>query len=125
MHPVHGVRLSIVLLGRFNFAIHLSGILVGNICREYGLKSRWHRLRDKGLLTVEEMTERLDVSTSTVEAWHKHGLLQAYVYNDKQQRLFEPPGANRPFKCQGRKLSKRLPFVDFVSDHVKEVQYEA
>lgn len=102
-----------------------SGILVGNICREYGLKSRWHRLRDKGLLTVEEMTERLDVSTSTVEAWHKHGLLQAYVYNDKQQRLFEPPGANRPFKCQGRKLSKRLPFVDFVSDHVKEVQYEA
>jgi DNA invertase Pin-like site-specific DNA recombinase len=102
-----------------------SGILVGNISREYGLKSRWHRLRDKGLLTVEEMADRLDVSASTVEAWHKHGLLKAYVYNDKQQRLYESPGVDRPFKCQGRKLSKRFPLVEFVSDHVKEVQYEA
>jgi DNA invertase Pin-like site-specific DNA recombinase len=102
-----------------------NGILVGNICREYGLKSRWHRLRDKGLLTIEEMAEQLDVSTSTVKAWHKHGLLRAYVYNDKQQRLFEPPGTDRPVKCQGRKLSKRHPLAQFVSDHVKEVQYEA
>jgi hypothetical protein len=102
-----------------------SGILVGNISREYGLKSRWHRLRDKGLLTVEEMADRLEVSTSTVEAWHKHGLLKAYVYNDKQQHLYESPGVNRPFKCQGRKLSKRFPLVEFVSDHAKEVQYEA
>lgn len=102
-----------------------NGILVGNICREYGLKSRWHRLREKGLLTVEEMAQILKVSTATVYAWHRYDILKGHVYNDKQQCLFEPPGADRPFKWQGRKLSKRHPLIEFVSDHVKEVQYEA
>lgn len=101
-----------------------NGTLVGNICREYGLKSRWHRLREKGLLTIKEMAEILNVSTATVNAWYRHGLLKAHVYNDKQQCLFESPGADRPFKCQGRKLSKRHPVIQFVSDHVKEAQYE-
>jgi len=102
-----------------------NGILVGNNCREYGLKSRWHRLREQGLLTVEEMAQILKVSTATVNAWHRYGILKGHVYNDKQQCLFEPPGADRPFKWQGRKLSKRHPLIEFVSDHVKEVQYEA
>lgn len=102
-----------------------NGTLVGNICREYGLKSRWHRLRERGLLTVEEMAEILNVSTATVNAWYRHGLLKGHVYNDKQQCLFEPPGADRPFKCQGRKLSKRHSLIKFVPDHAKEVQYEA
>ena len=102
-----------------------TGILVGNICREYGLKSRWHRLREKGLLTVKEMAGILNVSTATVNAWYKHGLLNGQVYNDKHQCLFEPPGADRPFKHQGRKLSKRHEHIEFVSDHTKEVYYEA
>ena len=99
--------------------------LVGNICRGYGLKSRWQRLRDKGLLTVEEMADILDVSTATVNAWRRHGLLKGHVYNDKRQCLFEPPDEDRPFKWQGKKISKRHPFTEFVSDHAKEVQYEA
>ncbi|MCP4396957.1 MAG: recombinase family protein [bacterium] len=102
-----------------------TGILVGNICREYGLKSRWHRLREKGLLTVKEMAGILNVSTTTVKAWYRHGLLSGQVYNDKHQCLFEPPGADRPFKHQGRKLSKRHKHIEFVSDHTKEVYYEA
>ena len=102
-----------------------NGTLVGNICREYGLKSRWHRLRERGLLTVEEMAGLLNVSTATVNAWYRYGILRGHVYNDKQQCLFHPPGADRPFRCQGRKLSKRHPFIEFVPDHAKEVQYEA
>lgn len=102
-----------------------NGILVGNICREYGLKSRWHRLRERGLLTVEEMAKILNVSTATVNAWYRHGLLKGYMFNDKQQCLFEPPGDDRPIKCQGRKLSERHPLIEFVPDHANEVQYEA
>jgi DNA invertase Pin-like site-specific DNA recombinase len=102
-----------------------NGMIIFNICSEYGLKKRWYRLRDKGLLTAEEMAAILNVSTSTVNAWHRHGLLKGHTYNDNHQRLFEPPGNNRPLKCQGRKLSKRYPLNEFVSDHVKEVQYEA
>jgi len=102
-----------------------TGILVGNICREYGLKDRWHRLRKRGLLTVEEMADTLDVSTTTVKVWRRHGLLKGHVYNDKQQCLFEPPGADRPVKHQHHKQSKRHGNVKFLSDHTKEVQYEA
>lgn len=102
-----------------------SGTLVGNICREYGLKGTWRRLRERGLLTVEEMADILNVRTSTVNAWYRHGLLKGHICNDKGQCLFEPPGADRPFKRQGRKLSKRRPHIQFVSDHAKGVQYEA
>jgi DNA invertase Pin-like site-specific DNA recombinase len=102
-----------------------NAILVGNICRGYGLKRRWHRLREKGLLTVEEMADNLNVSTTTVNAWHRHGLIRGYIYNDRQQCLFELPTHDRPVKCQGRKLSERRPVSEFVSDHAKEVQYEA
>jgi DNA invertase Pin-like site-specific DNA recombinase len=102
-----------------------NGMTIFNICSAYGLKKRWYRLRDRGLLTVEEMAAILKVSTATVKAWHKHGLLKGHVYNDKQQRLFEPPGRNRPVKWQGRKLSKRYQINEFVSDHMKKVQYEA
>ncbi len=102
-----------------------TGILVGNICREYGLKDRWHRLRKRGLLTVEEMADTLDVSTATVKVWRRHGLLKGHVYNDKQQCLFEPPGADRPVKHQHHNQSKRHGNVKFLPDHTKEVQYEA
>ena len=106
-------------------ARQFDAIIVGNICREYGLKSRWHRLRDRGLLTVEEMAEILGVTTSTVNRWHRLGILKGCVYDDNQRCLYEAPGADRPVKCQGRKLSKRHSNIKFVSDHVKEVQYEA
>lgn len=102
-----------------------NGILVGNICREYGLKNRWYRLRERGLLTVEEMADTLNVSTATVKIWRRQGLLKGYAYNDKQQCLFEPPGADRPVKHQHRKQSIKQEHINFVSDHAKEVQYEA
>ena len=95
--------------------------LVGNICRDYNLKSRWERLRGRGLLTLEEMTDLLEVSSSTVKVWRRHGLLKGHLYNDKYECLFEAPGADKPFKWQGRKLTKRYPLVEFVSDTMKEV----
>ena len=48
-----------------------------------GLKSRYERLRDRGLLTAREAGERLAVSEDTVHAWHKAGLLRADTYGDK------------------------------------------
>jgi DNA invertase Pin-like site-specific DNA recombinase len=102
-----------------------NAIRVGNIARDYGLKSRYLRLRERGLLTMEEMAESLGVCTATVKRWRRHGLLRGHAYNDKDECLYEPPGPDRPCKCQGRKLSIRQPRTDFVSDHAKEVQYEA
>ena len=57
--------------------------IVNNVLRAYNLKDRYHRLRDAGLLTRDEMVDVLGVSKSTVGAWRRHGLLRAHAYNRK------------------------------------------
>jgi len=56
--------------------------IIGNLRRNNNLKSRFDRLREKGLLTVDEMAEELGVSASTVKIWRRYGLLKSYKYND-------------------------------------------
>ena len=80
--------------------------LVANLRRVYHLPSRYTRLRDAGLLTVDEMAERLDVSPATVKLWRRHGLLCAHRYDDHGSCLYEPPGSAPPVKWQ-RKLAPR------------------
>lgn len=84
-------------------------LIVAKIRRTYGLRDRFTRLRALGLLTLTEMAAALSVSTSTVDAWHAHGLLRGHAFNDKHERLFESPGPNAPTKRQGSKLSRRYP----------------
>ena len=99
--------------------------MIASLRIKYGLKSRYARLREAGLLTAIEMARKLKVTTNTINAWKKYGLVRGYVYNNKNECLFEPPGENPPAKIQGRKISKRLQFSKVFSDGTKEVQYEA
>ena len=103
------------------------GHLIGNIRRSYGLKSRYERLREGGMLTVAEMAKALQTGTGTVKEWLKTGLLCGYISNDKGVYLFAPPGPDAPTKIQGRKLSKRrcFPADENILDRTKEVQYES
>lgn len=98
--------------------------LVARLRRKYHLKSRYDRLRAAGLLTLEEIAERLGVSRGTVKTWRNHGLLRAYVYNDKNQCLYENLGEDMPVKQQGRKLSLRQHVPEVLSNQTNEVQYE-
>ena len=93
-------------------------------CR-YQLKSRYDRLREKGLLTVEEMADRLQLTPAWIRAWRNHGLLRAYPVCDKKLWLYEDPGPNPPRKAQGIKLSERCRFPENVVHGSQEVQYEA
>ena len=95
------------------------------IRREYGLSSRYERLRARGLLNITEVAAMLGVSTDTVKRWRRRGLLEAHRYNDKNECLYEPPGNGPPIKQQGRKFTKRLPSRDLVTQRPDEVQYEA
>lgn len=61
--------------------------------RTYGLEDRYTRLRRRGLLTLEEISGLLGASPSTVKNWARTGHIPSQVYNDKGQRLFEPPSA--------------------------------
>jgi len=55
----------------------------------YKLKSPFQRLRARGLVFAEELARRLHVSTSTIHAWGRAGLLSRHDYGDRRF-LFEP-----------------------------------
>jgi hypothetical protein len=82
-------------------------LIVAKIRRAYKLKTRYQRLRETGLFTLQEIARQLAVATGTVKTWRDAGLLKAYTYNDKRECLYEPPGSNPPSKQQGRKLRLR------------------
>ena len=92
--------------------------------RDYGLKKRYDRLRDAGMLTLEEMAILLDVNVQTVKIWRRHGLLKADAYNDKNECLYEHPGDDPPVKAQGRKLAQRRLYPEVEPGRTKEVQCE-
>lgn len=60
--------------------------------RAYGLKTRRVRLRERGLLTGEEVARLLGVSTVTVHSLGRRGLLKRHVYGARHDCLYEPPG---------------------------------
>ncbi|MGH7436339.1 MAG: MerR family transcriptional regulator, partial [Polyangiaceae bacterium] len=64
----------------------------------YDLKSRYMRLRARGLLDEAEIAKRLHVKPSTIKIWRRAGLLVAHRFDDKGQCLFERPGAGAPVK---------------------------
>ena len=99
--------------------------IVGKLRLWHGLKDRYQRLRDRGMLTQAEIARQLDIHPSTVRKWAQRGLLKTYTYNDKNECLYEPPGVSKPRKLQGIKLTdpRRLPEV--ASDRTNEVQDEA
>jgi hypothetical protein len=83
-------------------------LIVRRIRSVYGLKSRYTRLRARGLLTIPEMAKRLRVCQTTIKIWRRAGLLTAHRYDDKDQYLFERPGADAPVKYQHQDKTKRL-----------------
>jgi DNA invertase Pin-like site-specific DNA recombinase len=101
--------------------------IVARIRHRYGLKSRFQRLRESGMLTLKEMAELLGITPPWVKIWKDHGLLAAQTYNDKGECLYEHPGENAPRKMQGPagKLSVRLRLLSKASNRTEEVQCEA
>jgi DNA invertase Pin-like site-specific DNA recombinase len=102
-----------------------SRIIVQNIRRKYDLKSRYLRLREDGLLTLDEIARKLHVSKTTVKTWRRHGLLLAVPFNDKNQYLYPRPDENAPVKQQGTKLSERRLVPEVLPNRIEEVQCDA
>ena len=71
-------------------------IAVQRIRCTYGLKSRYDRLRARGLFTARELGSKLDVTAHTVKKWRRYGLLVGQAYNGACY-LYEMP-ANPPVK---------------------------
>jgi len=99
--------------------------IVARIRRKYGLASRYDRLRKAGMLTLREMATLLGITPQWVRIWHRHGILRAHAYTDKNECLYEHPGDNPPCKSQGMKLSERCRANEVASTATQEVQCEA
>ncbi|MEX6430808.1 recombinase family protein [Ferrimicrobium acidiphilum] len=68
---------------------HFTVSIIAKIRTAYGLESRFHRLRNKGMLTLDEMAQALGVHPSTVNKHARRGWLVSVAYNGKQ-RLYAP-----------------------------------
>jgi len=75
----------------------------------YGLKSRRERLRERGMLTAEEVARRLDISTTTVHEFGRTGLLKRHLYGNNHRCLYEPPGPVKLIKGAGSRGGGRPP----------------
>jgi DNA invertase Pin-like site-specific DNA recombinase len=73
----------------------------------YGLESRFDRLRRQGLMTLGEMAEALGVHPSTVKTRQARGELASVTYNDKNERLYLPPGPDAMTTCH--RCGKAMP----------------
>ncbi len=58
----------------------------------YGIKTRFQRLRERGLMTVEEIASQLDVSPTTIHTWGRTGRLRRHPYDNGVRFLYEPLG---------------------------------
>ena len=77
-----------------------------NIRRNHGLRNRFQRLRETGLLTIDEVAERFGIVPEVVKEWRDKGLLRSHRYNDKGQCLYEPPPDDLPGK-----FKKKRPYL--------------
>jgi DNA-binding transcriptional regulator YiaG len=66
--------------------------MVHCIAQRHGLKTRYQRLRQRGLLTAREFAAECGVHPDTVSRWHHEGRIKGYLCDARRRRLFEPPG---------------------------------
>jgi hypothetical protein len=72
------------------------GKIIDNIIRAYRVRTRRHRLRSQGMLTLAETAAAHGVANNTIKAWRRAGIVSAQRYNDKGEYLYNPPDPASP-----------------------------
>lgn len=92
----------------------------------YKLKNRHQRLHASGMLEEVEIAKLLGVTAGTIKIWRRAGLLRAHAYNDKDQYLYEPPGADAPVVKKHKGISEyNRRRRELAANPTEEAQYEA
>lgn len=94
---------------------------VAYLMHTYRLRSRYDRLRKRGMLSRKEMAARLGITEPTVERWAKFRIIKAHLYNENGWQLYEVPGSNVPAKHS----SRWDPLVDRAAAMEQESQFAA
>ena len=74
--------------------------MIGKLRRSHQLADHYSRLRQRGLLTGDELAQRLHVAGATVKVWRGRGLLRAERGSDKGDWLYYAPDSTLPGKWQ-------------------------
>lgn len=77
----------------------------------YGLKSRFQRLRERGMLTSGELAQRFGVCATTVNHLGRQGVLKRHTYDSDHRYLYEPPGDVALVKGAGSRYGGRSPRI--------------
>jgi DNA invertase Pin-like site-specific DNA recombinase len=64
-------------------------------CHVYRLRSHYQRLRDTGLLTLDEIAEQLGAHPQSIKRWYRLGLITGRLADDRGTCLYHP-GQTRP-----------------------------
>ncbi len=67
------------------------------LVKQYGLRPRYDRLRERGMLTKAEACATLGITDCTLVRWAKYGIVKRHAYNG-YIGLYEPPGPHVPAK---------------------------
>ena len=78
-----------------------TALRVAYLVHRYALRSRYERLRDRGMLTAAEAAARLCIHETTVIRWAEYGLITRHAYN-AHAYLYEMPDSNQPAKHSSR-----------------------
>jgi DNA invertase Pin-like site-specific DNA recombinase len=78
-----------------------TALRVAYLTHRYRLRSRYDRLRGRGMLTKKKMAARLGIHELTLVSWANHGIVTRHAYN-AHAYLYEEPGPNPPIKQSSR-----------------------
>lgn len=68
-----------------------TGQIIAALRKGNSLKSRYQRLRERGMLDVTQVAALLGTCMRTIYVWHRQGLLRPHRYNDSGAYLYEVP----------------------------------
>ena len=74
---------------------------VMSVRRAYQLRSRFKRLRARGMLTDKEMAQQLDVSSTTIHQLGRKWVLARHLYGNHHRCLYEPPNGGQLLRGVG------------------------
>ena len=78
----------------------------------YHLKSRFERLRERGMLSARELADQLGVCSTTIYQWGHGGFLHVHRYGNEHRCLYEPVGNVVLVKGKGGRQPKTPAFID-------------
>ena len=84
-----------------------TALRVAFLVHRYALRSRYDRLRDRGMLTKAEAATRLGIHEATIVPWAENGIIKRHAYNGHAYLYELPPSSPAKHSSRWDRLSER------------------